>query len=176
MRKITLLILLLLLNLKLFASPSDSLIIELINGERIYNVKIVELRDDSLIIDENGQLWSVGLNDIGKIIIGKKSRFWEFAVKGAVAGFTIGIIPGLVVIGAVLERGSGDRYKEIGIVLGLMIAGVGGAVGLVAGGLIGGVIGEILGKDKVYDFSKMSQIEKVEILQKLKVRYGAIKG
>ncbi len=141
MRKIPLLILLLLLNLKLFASPSDSLIIELINGERIYNAKIVEFKDDSLIVDENGQLWSVSLNDISKIIVGKRPRFWEFTAKGAIAGFTVGIIPGLVVIGASFEKAQGgDRYADIGIALGLIIAGVGGAVGLVADGLIGGVI------------------------------------
>ncbi len=172
MRKVISLILLSLLSLKLFSSPSDSLIIELINGERIYNAKIVELRD-SLIIDENGQLWSISLDDISKIIVGKSSRFWEFAVKGGIIGFTVGIIPGLIVVGESLEKSqSGDRYADIGIVAGIIIAGIGGGAGLVVGGLIGGIIGAILGKDTVYDFSEMSRVEKIKTIQKLSLKYG----
>ena len=170
MRKILFLVLFALFPLKQAEAQSDSLIIELRDGQKFVPIKPIEIVfSDTLAFLYKGEILNVGIDDINKIIIARKSKFWKYFLTGAGIGLVVGAIPGAI--------GLLSGYEETNLVWAILkiytsyivlVAGAG--IGLVVGGVIG-AIAEISGRNVIYDFSKMTRSEKIETIQKLIKKY-----
>ena len=175
MRKFLFLVLFALFPLKQAEAQSDSLIIELRDGQKFVPIKPIEIVfSDTLAFLYKGEILNVGIDDINKIIIARKSKFWKYLLTGAGIGLVVGAIPGAIVLL------SGEEAKELGLfapifwaflkISGFIVLVAGAGIGLVVGGMIG-AIAEISGRNVIYDFSKMTRSEKIETIQKLIKKY-----
>jgi hypothetical protein len=178
MRKFLFLILFALFPLKQAEAQSDSLIIELRDGQKFVPIKPIEIVfSDTLAFLYKGEILNVGIDDINKIIIARKSKFWKYFLTGAGIGLVVGAIPGAIVL---LSDEEVEEAKELGIFAPVFLAFLkisafivlvaGAGIGLVVGGVIG-AIAEISGRNVIYDFSKMTRSEKIETIQKLIKKY-----
>ncbi len=177
MRKFLFLILLLFLSLKQAKAQSDSLIIELIDGQIFVPIKPVEIAlPDTFTFLHKGELLNVSIEDINKIIIARKSKFWKYLLTGAGIGFVVGAIPGIIALAEVSSESSesSSRYIDLtglayAIAFAILVSGAG--IGLFAGAMIGGIIGAIVSKNTIYDFSEMTRSEKIAVIQELIEKY-----
>jgi hypothetical protein len=177
MRKFLFLVLFALFPLKQAEAQSDSLIIELRDGQKFVPIKPIEIVfSDTLAFLYKGEILNVGIDDINKIIIARKSKFREYLKKGAWIGLAVGAIPLILIL---TLRNSDDEslvdmdISDLGVALYYsFVALFGGAgIGLVVGAVIG-AIAEIFGsRNVIYDFSKMTRSEKIETIQKLIKKY-----
>ncbi|CUU02297.1 hypothetical protein JGI1_00453 [Candidatus Thermokryptus mobilis] len=164
-------------------AQSDSLIIELIDDQIFVPIKPIEIiyssdpsASDTLIFLYKGELLSVSIDDISKIIVAKKSKFWKYLATGAGIGIVAGAIPGIIILGKISSENSqsSSRYIDLSglaYAIGFAILFAGAGIGLIAGATIGGITGAIVSKNIVYDFSKMTGSEKIETIQKLIKKY-----
>jgi uncharacterized membrane-anchored protein YhcB (DUF1043 family) len=174
MRKFLFLILFALFPLKQAEAQSDSLIIELRDGQKFVPIKPIEIVfSDTLAFLYKGEILNVGIDDINKIIIARKSKFWQYLLTGAGIGLVVGAIPGAIIL-----LSGDEETKDLGafvgeilkIYVGFIVLVAGAGIGLVVGGVIG-AIAEISGRNVIYDFSKMTRSEKIETIQKLIKKY-----
>ena len=176
MRKFLFLILFALFPLKQAEAQSDSLIIELRDGQKFVPIKPIEIVfSDTLAFLYKGEILNVGIDDINKIIIARKSKFLKYLLTGAGIGLVVGAIPGAIILLSddektkkdPLEAAFGTLFK---VYAGFIVLVAGAGIGLVVGAVIG-AIAEISGRNVIYDFSKMTRSEKIETIQKLIKKY-----
>jgi hypothetical protein len=99
MRKFLFLVLFALFPLKQAEAQSDSLIIELRDGQKFVPIKPIEIVfSDTLAFLYKGEILNVGIDDINKIIIARKSKFWKYLLTGAGIGLVVGAIPGIIAL------------------------------------------------------------------------------
>ncbi len=170
MSRILILILFVVFQVDLFSASRDSLIIVLVNGEKIAGVKLVELKENELVCEYSEQLLSFKIDSIGRIIIGRDTKLWRGIIMGAGIGLAVGVIPGVIVLSSV-EKEKEPLAKMFGFIAGVVIVAIYGGVGLVAGAVIGGVVEAILGKDTICDVAGMSQDKKFELIERLFEKY-----
>ena len=174
MRKFLFLILFALFPLKQAEAQSDSLIIELRDGQKFVPIKPIEIVfSDTLAFLYKGEILNVSIDDINKIIIARKSKFRKYLEKGAWIGLAVGAIPLILILTNSEENIVDIDISDLGVALYYsFVALFGGAgIGLVVGGVIG-AIAEIFGsRNVIYDFSKMTRSEKIETIQKLIKKY-----
>jgi hypothetical protein len=85
MRKFLFLVLFALFPLKQAEAQSDSLIIELRDGQKFVPIKPIEIVFSTLAFLYKGEILNVGIDDINKIIIARKSKFcrrWDWISCG----------------------------------------------------------------------------------------------
>jgi hypothetical protein len=153
MRKFLFLVLFALFPLKQAEAQSDSLIIELRDGQKFVPIKPIEIVfSDTLAFLYKGEILNVGIDDINKIIIARKSKFWKYFLTGAGVGLVVGGAIAIVLLGE--EGEEGEAAKKFGLFVPVfwafleisrfivLVAGPG--IGLVVGGVIG-AIAEISG-------------------------------
>jgi hypothetical protein len=174
MRKFLFLILFALFPLKQAEAQSDSLIIEFRDGQKFVPIKPIEIVfSDTLAFLYKGEILNVGIDDINKIIIARKSKFWKYLLTGAGIGLVVGAIPGIIALLSV-DTENKDLLELVFVAVefyaGFIVLVAGAGIGLVVGGVIG-AIAEISGRNVIYDFSKMTRSEKIETIQKLIKKY-----
>jgi hypothetical protein len=176
MRKFLFLVLFALFPLKQAEAQSDSLIIELRDGQKFVPIKPIEIVfSDTLAFLYKGEILNVGIDDINKIIIARKSKFWKYLLTGAGIGLVVGAIPGAIVLLKIGDEEIKDLLDLLFLAIvkipaGFIVLVAGAGIGLVVGGVIG-AIAEISGRNVIYDFSKMTRSEKIETIQKLIKKY-----
>jgi hypothetical protein len=114
MRKFLFLILFALFPLKQAEAQSDSLIIELRDGQKFVPIKPIEIVfSDTLAFLYKGEILNVGIDDINKIIIARKSKFWKYFLTGAGIGLVVGAIPGIIAL--LSDEEVEEAAKELGL-------------------------------------------------------------
>jgi hypothetical protein len=117
MRKFLFLVLFALFPLKQAEAQSDSLIIELRDGQKFVPIKPIEIVfSDTLAFLYKGEILNVGIDDINKIIIARKSKFREYLKKGAWIGLAVGAIPLILILTLRLAEKSSkssSRYIDL---------------------------------------------------------------
>jgi hypothetical protein len=131
---------------------------------KLKNVRLTFHSDSSLIAVKGTQKREVLYTEITQIVFKAHQPFGSGFVKGAAAGFAIGFFK------TGTERGgfSGDMKAWI-------LAAVTGLTLSVPGGLIGGVIGMLFSSDDKYTFENGTGSDKVEQINHIIHKYGALK-
>lgn len=143
--------------------------ITLTHGDTISNVSLQQLKNDSLTI--SGESFIKFVLPIDSIVELRKPKpgkpsFW----KGAGIGLLTGTVAGGLIGWATYSdsKSSSSSHDSFNLDLdfgpGLNIIG-GGLVGGVAGFAVGGIIGASCGKDKVYDLSQKTHIQKYNMIE-----------
>jgi hypothetical protein len=111
------------------------------NRDTIAAVSLIELRGDSLRIDNAGLTQWIHVDSIAEIKLAGRSKFRLGAVLGFVGG---GVIGGVIGHGADQET---RLFSGLPTAAGIMIGGA-------AGFALGGLIGSLAGQDEVYCLSQ----------------------
>ncbi len=147
---------LMMLSLNLYAKKRQgiNLLITKRNGQQIGGELITVKRTSLLLLNTDGKDESIDIADIRVITIVKKSKVGKGALTGIYVGGGLGFVAGILTIG---DGHSFFADVVDGIILiGLPIA------------LIGSIIGGIAGTDKTIQLIGMTDLEKREVLGKLR--------
>jgi hypothetical protein len=142
----------------LFAKTNHWTIV-LAHGDTISNVSLQQLKNDSLIISGEEFTKSIPIDSIMELRKPRKPSFWKGAGIGLLTGTVAG---GLLGWATHSDSKSSDSQFDFDFGPGLNIIG-GGLVGGVAGFAVGGIIGAC-GRDRVYDLSQETHVQKYNII------------
>lgn len=125
--------------------------------------ELIAVKQDSLILLVSGIDSTVDIKDTRMIKVLKKSKF----LKGAGIGFVIGGISGTLYGLLAMSGEDSDEWANFfRMLLTLVAAAGGGGIGFITGG----VIGLLAGIDKTIEVEGKSDLEIIEILEKLRSR------
>ncbi len=139
-------------------SPSVSLAngwdVILLSGEAFLDVKVTEMRNDSIQIQTQEWIDWFWLGNIARIE--RKGTAWGL---GAALGGLIGFVGG----GWYAVENQDKTIDQPPVVRGIL----GGLIGLVPGGLLGALIGGMINTGVSYDFTRMSYDERIAVARKI---------
>ena len=126
----------------------------LLSGEAFLDVKVTELRNDSIQIQTTEWIDWFWLGNIARIE--RKSTAWG---EGAALGGLIGFVGG----GWYAVENQEKTIDQPPVVRGVL----GGVIGAAPGGLLGALIGGMINTGASYDFTRMSYDERIAVARKI---------
>lgn len=141
------------------------LIIQSTDGTQVRG-ELITVKESSLVLleRESGADVTINVDEIGIIVILKKSK----ALFGVVLGVLIGGMSGALIGRAAADK-EGTRFFDMSPMINTMLYGtLVGVIGAIIGGSIGGFLGAGAGKGETIQIEGKSDAEIQEILEKLR--------